>query len=363
VSAEFFAPELKVEVNGTRLAADVSKNITEVSVTLAAGAIDELTLTVANPYPLMPWTHGDKADLFQEGVGVKISMGYVDALQLLFDGEITGLAPSFPEGGTPTLQVTGQSRLHRLLPGTKRRTFAKMTDSQIVQKIASEAGLTAQADATDVTFEHVEQNGTDFDFLQERARRIRYELWMEGTVLHFGKPRDMGGKAYTLVWGRTAKAFDPEMKTMPLRSFTPTMETREQVGEVIVRGTNPATGEKIEGKAAAGDEEGKMGGTSTGPAVAKKAFGKKTTLFINEPVTSQAEADERAKAIFNDRALRFVTGRGGTIGLPDLKPGMVVEIDGVGPRFSGDYYVTRTTHSLGGGGYRTDFSARRNSVG
>jgi hypothetical protein len=33
-------------------------------------------------------------------------------------------------------------------------------------------------------------------------------------------------------------------------------------------------------------------------------------------------------------------------------------IKGLGPRYSGTYVVTETTHSIGGGGYGSDFSAR-----
>jgi hypothetical protein len=45
------------------------------------------------------------------------------------------------------------------------------------------------------------------------------------------------------------------------------------------------------------------------------------------------------------------------VGLPDLRAGRKVRIRGLG-RYSGLYAVTTTTHTLGQGGYSTDFSAR-----
>ena len=57
-------------------------------------------------------------------------------------------------------------------------------------------------------------------------------------------------------------------------------------------------------------------------------------------------------------------GRGRTIGLPDLRAGVKVQIKGLGRRFSGSddqpivYLVTSTTHAFGGNGYTTDFTAR-----
>jgi hypothetical protein len=35
------------------------------------------------------------------------------------------------------------------------------------------------------------------------------------------------------------------------------------------------------------------------------------------------------------------------------------QIVGTGSDFDGEYYVTDTTHTIGGGGYHTEFSARR----
>jgi phage protein D len=36
----------------------------------------------------------------------------------------------------------------------------------------------------------------------------------------------------------------------------------------------------------------------------------------------------------------------------------VIEIDGLGARFSGRYFVTATTHAIGDSGYTTQFECR-----
>ena len=85
-------------------------------------------------------------------------------------------------------------------------------------------------------------------------------------------------------------------------------------------------------------------------------------MDVRTPITSQEEADELAREIFNSRALELVTGSGSTIGIPDLRAGQVVELLGVGDRFDGEYYLTQTTHTIGSQGYRMNFSVRRNAV-
>jgi phage protein D len=75
---DYFAPAFKVEINGAKLMADVSKNITQVRIVNEPDTLDTFSLTLANPYPKMPWTHTDQADLFKEGNAIKIELGYVE---------------------------------------------------------------------------------------------------------------------------------------------------------------------------------------------------------------------------------------------------------------------------------------------
>ena len=55
----------------------------------------------------------------------------------------------------------------------------------------------------------------------------------------------------------------------------------------------------------------------------------------------------------------IITGRGSTVGVPDLRAGSVIVIEGVGKRFSGKYFVTSTTHKIDDSGYTTGFTGRR----
>jgi phage protein D len=86
-------------------------------------------------------------------------------------------------------------------------------------------------------------------------------------------------------------------------------------------------------------------------------------VIATQPVMSQAEADQMAKALLQNTTLSLVTGGGSCIGRTDLRPGKVIVIEGVGKMFSGKYYVTQATHSYSPqGGYRTSFSVQRNAV-
>ena len=78
---------------------------------------------------------------------------------------------------------------------------------------------------------------------------------------------------------------------------------------------------------------------------------------------SQTEADQLARGSFGEMALHYVEGRGVCIGNPKLRAGTLVEIEGLGERFSGAYYITTTEHAFRpGSGYRTTFTVRRNAT-
>jgi phage protein D len=86
-------------------------------------------------------------------------------------------------------------------------------------------------------------------------------------------------------------------------------------------------------------------------------------IVVEQPVYSKDEADRRAMAILKDRHKEMVKASAACVGLPSLMAGTKVEIEGVGARFSGVYFITATTHSFGDSGYTTRFDARREVTG
>ena len=97
---------------------------------------------------------------------------------------------------------------------------------------------------------------------------------------------------------------------------------------------------------------------SADQAMITKAVSDREEVITNKPVQSEQEAKQIAKRILEDIAKETVTADGSTIGLPDLRAGSMLEIDGLGRRFSGQYFVQSTTHTIGDSGYSTEFTCR-----
>jgi phage protein D len=360
--ANYFAPAFWVEVDGSTLAADVSCNVEEISLVSSPNTLDTCNLTIANAYPEMRWTHTPDAKLFREGSAVIAALGYVDELEPLFDGEITKVSPSFPASGVPTLGIECHTRLHWLQRGKNTRTFQQMTDKQMVEKIAQDNGLEPQAEDPGVSYDYVMQpNQTDLEFLRARAARIHFEVLVQGRTLIFRKMQEDDPDMYTLVWGHTQQGLSGP-NIFPLTEFRPSINARQPAPNIQVRAYDPKTKSAIVGTAGVGDQNGTMGGTVRAGEVWSGAFQKdRQFVRVSTPVQTQAEADEHAKAIYNNQAIGMITGSGKTIGLPALRAGKVVMLEGLGPRFSGQYYLDQVTHSLGGDGYTTQFTVKRNT--
>lgn len=344
------APQFKVFVAGSELPVETAVDVLQVTASDYVEGAGTFTITFNN------WD-SDKQEfkwidetLFSEGTEIEVKLGYVDLLSSIVKGEVTAIEPEFHDSEAPTLRIHGYDLLHRFRRGRKTRSFVKMKDSQIVEQVARELNLRTQVDDTQITHEYVLQsNLTDIDFILERARRINFEVTVKDKTLLFRKAANDKDKVVSLDFGLTLKSFYPRLNTM------------RQVSEVVVQGWNALTKEAIVGTARKGDEA-TTNGTKLGVAISEQAFSATKTILVDKPIYSEGEATQIAKGKFNEMADDYITGEGLSIGNADIRAGAVVELKGLGKRFSGRYYITSSTHVVGQKGYLTRFTVSRNAA-
>jgi phage protein D len=298
----------------------------------------------------LPWV--DDKTLFSVGNAVEIKMGYAGAgtLTSLIAGEITALEPAFVVSGLPVLKVRGYDRRHRLQRGRKTRTFLQKKDSDIASQIGGEAGLTVKATDSGATLDYALQaNRTDWEFLCERARLIGYEVAVSEKTLLF---RPVGNDQM-------------EILTLDFSSglieFNPRLSLAGQATEVKIQSWSVKEKKAVLADSRTGNST--MGGQSTGAEIANTAFGNAIDVVTDRPVEVQGEADQLAKARFNDLILDLITGEGSCQGNPALRAGKVIKIGSIGQRFGGSYYVTSAIHRVSPqSNYVTEFAVRRNAT-
>lgn len=356
MSAESYAPSFVVLVKGTELRHGVTVDVLSVTVTETFDCADTFAFSVRDRHPQparfaggpeLKWLDDGLFDVFNE---VEIELGYVGNMRKMMVGEITSMTPSFPASGMPALNVTGRSFYNRLQRGTRREPFESATDSAIAEEIARAVGLTPKVDPTKAQHPLVSPGGAPYDqFLKGRAKRIGFEVTVKDKTLYFQIPRYVTHPSpeMTLEWGRS------------LQSFNPTLNTYELVTKVTVRGAQTSQGggtSALVGTASAGDERIKLGKTAASELVQTKEI-----VEEDANLASQQEANDIALARLEEKSFAYIQGGGACVGSPGLKPRTVIELKGLGKRFSGKYYVTSVTHAIGGSGYTSTFQVKRNA--
>lgn len=349
---ENIAPESKVFINDAEIPPELKADVLEAVVCQYAEGPSSFDLSVNIIGPAnqqLRWVDDPRV---QPGNKLEIKLGYLDRFESLIVGEITALHPKYTSTESAKMHVQGFDKLHRLSRGRKTRSFLEVKDSQIAETIAGEAGLAASVEDTGIVFDYLLQNNvSDLDFLLERARRIRYEVRTDGQTLVFRRVANHLDKVATLEYGTTLKHFSPRLTTIG------------QVSELKVRAWNPASKEAILGVARVGDEDSRMGGQESGPQIAKAAFGAYATAVIDVPLATQSEADQVARALYNQMALDLVSGEGESVGNMAIQAGRTIELKGLGRRFGGNYYIQRVEHRLSPKtGYSTRFQVVRNAA-
>ena len=340
-----FLSQFFVKIGGSDVARDFMDDVIEIVVDTSLYLPEMFTIQLQDPN--LKWV--DNGSLLELGKEVEISVQASEDLGsqrgVLIKGEITALEPDFSAEGDTRMLVRGYNKSHRLHRGKKTRTFLKYKDSDIVSAIAGEVGLSAQVDATTVTYDYVLQNNqTNMEFLQARAARLGYQVFAAEGKLYFKK-------------GEANLGDGPELKLgEELRSFRPALTSTHQVDKVKVLGWDPKQKQAITGQATPNSAMNQGGIGKTGGAAAQSAYGAAEAVVTTRPVVSVAEANALATGLANDLSGEFIDAEGICFGNPGVKAGKRITIKGVGTRFSGKYFVTAASHIWNDEGYETHFT-------
>ncbi len=287
------------------------------------------------------------------GTEAAITFGYASkpGKQSLIKGKIKGINSGFVTTGPSTLTLEGYDYSHDMQKKNEEKLIYKdMTYSDLVKKMTTDNNLKPKKiDDTKKKQDHIrrKQNEKDYDFVRRLANELGFEFFVRGDELYFREPKDKekGNVTFTLYNN--------------LLSFSPRMSTANLTNEVQLHAYNKEKKEPILGTANINEIISGVGISDLGQIMAKSNSNKVQIRLEGKVVKDEKEAKAIAMAELKKRNQTLIEGTLECIGDPQLRPGMTVNIEKVGVRFSGAYYVKSAKHSIGESGYKTTLEVRR----
>lgn len=346
--SEFRSPAFEMLIDGESVVIQ-NMEVGWVEVDLSKDAkADIARFSIVNAFDWMNNTLSWVDSKIAPGKNVVVKFGYKDKMTVVFDGLITGYTIDYPSNKSPILTITAMDRSFLMMKTSGSRVWKQKKESDVVRTIASEYGLTPEIDNLTIVKETIEQVGiSDFHFVQSLANDNGYQFYVSGTKLYFQKYPTGGSSVVQLDYGHN------------LIEFTFTVDVTGQTSEVIVKGFDVTKKQAITGKAT-GNDISKIGGNISGPGFAKKLSSKKVETFYSG-VSTQEEATHLAKATLNRMARDLIKAQGTCIGFPEMLPGQLIEISGIG--VNRKLRLTRVIHRIDStNGYLIQFEAEGNAL-
>jgi phage protein D len=285
--------------------------------------------------------------LLEFGKLLNVSIG----TETLFEGRISAIAASFPDGDPPEIRIHAEDRLQALRMTRRSRAFEQASLGSIARQIAGDHGL-----AADVTVEGeaapviAQLNQSDLALLIDLARAADAEVRVSGDRLLV--TRSGGGTALGLAWSGS------------LRRFEVIADLAHQRSAIVASGWDVAARAGISHSADIAAIQSEVGNDEAGGSILARTLGARTDTIAHGCPATAAEARQLAEASYRHAARGFVTGEGVCETDPALRVGATLDLSGLGPLFDGRYRAIAVCHRYDADdGARSEFRCDRPGLG
>lgn len=298
------------------------------------------------------------------GNSVTVQLGYLDKLETVFVGFVSGVAFGFEPGGLPYIEINAMDIKGLMMGGSYAASLKATTYSAAVKEVLDRTGegrlqqmggiksseISDTPDAggavgvpggapggssksSPITMEMVSES--DYEFVVRAAKRYNYEFFVDrGKVLF--RPAKSDTSLLTKMGTRTG-----------LRGFHIQYSITGVVGKIEARAMDPGKGEVITANSS-------FNNTISTASKAKQLVGKGTKVYLDASITSKEEAEARVASLMEQMSYRLGSLEADCVGIPDLVPGRFIEVTGMGVPVDNQFYLTAVTHDFtSDGGYRT----------
>ncbi|MRW89717.1 type VI secretion system tip protein VgrG [Duganella sp. FT80W] len=272
---------------------------------------------------------------FKPGAKIVISAGYAGTEQVIFTGIVIKHAIRIDNDNEAMLVVECRDKALAMTVGRKNANYVNKSDSDIISALLGKHGLSATVGSTNVTWkELVQYNVSDWDYMMARAEANGLLVTVEAGAVSAKVPDGTTEPVLMVTYGIDMIDFEAELDAQSqLPQVTSTswdlasQAVITQVAQPVPMGTP-------------GDDSDCTPDTLA-QVVGPADYGLQTAATVDTNALTAWSKAQQTKA-----ALSRVRGRVSFQGNASAKPGAMLQLVGVGKRFSGNVFISKVTQSV-----------------
>ena len=269
------------------------------------------------------------------GKEIEITAGYHNEEETIFKGLIIKQSIRVKNSKNSYLVVECKDKSYRLSIGRQSRYFTDSTDSEALEEILNSYDLEVDVESTEVSHRHlVQYHSSDWDFMVSRAELNGKLVFVDDGKITITQPDFSLDSVATLTYGAN------------LLSLDATLDATDQPETIICKAWDLANQENLEIEAtpASIEEAGNIASSELSGLVSEDSRQYQHTGYRpSEELQAWADAQKLKNS------LAKIQGSLTCQGLPQVKPGNILELAGVGDRFNGKVFVSGIRHEFSHG--------------
>lgn len=277
---------------------------------------------------------------FLPGKSISIKVGRDSENDQLFKGVIVKHGIKVKESGETQLILDCRDEAVKMTLGRHNVYYENQKDSDIMEAVINRYnGLSPDVDATNtVHSEMVQHHASDWDFLLLRAEANGKLVMVDDGKITIKAPQTNDDAAIAVLFGATLIDFEAQMdgrtqwKSVEAKSW-------DYRGQTLFEHTTDRVGIQ---------ELGNVNGSTLAADLSPEKY---ELRHSGQAITEELE--EWTKSMMQISRLAKIQGRAKFTGFGELKPGQLIDLQGVGNRFTGKAYVSAVLQDVHDGSWYT----------
>lgn len=335
----------KVLVDGTQI--PLTYQVYTIAVTKEINRLPTATIVIIDGDAADTNFPGSNEDYLIPGKKVEITAGYHSDEATIFKGIVIKNSIKV-RSKTSFLTIECRDEAVKMTIGRKSKYFYDSKDSDIFKEIIDKYKLSNKIEDTNYKHKELVQfNASDWDFIVSRAQASGKLCFIDDGKITIQKPDLKQESIQTVAFGSTILDFDGEI------------DARNQFSKISSYSWNQGDQEIVEIEAKNPDV--KLNGNLTVYELSD-VIGLDNYELKHGGNLSVALSQDWADSTMLYQQLSKTRGRVKFQGIPEVKPGVMMNLQGLGDRFNGNIYVTGVFHSIAEGNWTADVQFGMNPV-